>query len=843
VSDHDTRYPTQMRDFRYAFRTLRSAPFVNAVAILSLALGIGANAAIYSLFDQILLRPLPVAAPHELVTLNLPGPIQGNDSCNQSGCGDGIIWSYPMVRDLERTQNVLAGIAGYRVFGASIALGDEPAVGEGSWVTGGYFSTLGLRPAHGRLLQPSDNEPGANNMVAVIAHSFWMDRFGGKPDAIGQLLKINGRPYTIVGVAPEGFRGITLGSRPIVYVPMQSRVYVGSYKGLENRRDYWVYVFGRRKPGVSMEATKAGLDGVIAPILAGVEAPLQQGMSEPTMAKFKAKRVVLEPGYRGQTSMHREAKTPLTMLFAITAVVLLIACANIANLLLARGANRSTEMSVRLSLGASRQRLVKQLLVESLVLAMLGGLVSLLVARWTLSGIAALLTPDAIETLEFRVQIPVMLFAAALALATGFLFGLFPALHSTRPDLITSIRAGAGQIAGGRVAGRFRTGLAVAQIALSMTLLVSAGLFLKSLANVSRVDLGIRIDSVATFSVSPLRVGYDTLRAKVLYSRIEDELRAIPGVTAVSSSMVPLLSGDSWGNDVRVQGFECLPDTDCNARYNAPGAGYFTMIGARLLSGRDFQASDTYEASKVAIVNLAFAEKFKLGKGAVGKFMGRASGADSLRIQIVGLVPNVAYNDAKQKPQPVFYLPWMQQGVVGQMYFYARTRLPTQQLIAAIPPMMKRIDASLPVQELKTMPQQLKENVFLDRMISVLSASFALLATLLAAVGLYGVLAYSVSQRTREIGVRMALGADGGRVQRMVLRQVGVMVVMGATIGVLGAYAVGRAAQSLLFGLQGHDPVVFVSAVLLLSAVAFGAGWLPARRASKTQPMMALRYD
>jgi predicted permease len=435
------------------------------------------------------------------------------------------------------------------------------------------------------------------------------------------------------------------------------------------------------------------------------------------------------------------------------------------------------------------------------------------------------------------------LFAAALALATGFLFGLFPALHSTRQDLIAMIRAGAGQIAGGAVAGRFRTGLAIVQIALSTTLLVSAGLFLKSLVNVSRVDLGIRVDSVATFSVSPLRVGYDTLRAKVLYSRIEDELRAIPGVTAVASSMVPLISGDSWGNDVRVQGFECLPDTDCNSRYNAAGAGYFTMLGTSLLAGRDFQASDTYEAGRVAVVNLAFAEKFKLGRDAVGKFMGRASGNDSLRIQIVGLVPNVAYNGAKQAPQPVFYLPWMQQGIVGQMYFYARTSLPTDQLIAAIPAMMKRIDATLPVQELKTMPQQVKENVFLDRMISVLSASFAVLATLLAAVGLYGVLAYSVSQRTREIGVRMALGADGGRVQGMVLRQVGWMVAVGATIGAAGAFALGRAAQSLLFGLQGHDPIVFVSAVLLLTAVAFGAGWVPARRASRTQPMMALRYD
>ena len=831
-----------MHDFRFAFRSLRASPVVNTVAILSLALGIGANAAIYSLFDQILARPLPVAAPRELVNLNLPGPIQGNDSCNQAGCGEGIIWSYPMFRDLERSR-VLAGVAGHRVFGASIAFGDQPTVGDGVWVTGGYFSTLGLRPALGRLLQPADNEPGANNMVAVIAHRFWMDRFGGKADVIGQRLELNGRSFTIVGVAPEGFEGTTLGSRPLVYVPMQSRVWVGDYKGLENRRDYWVYVFGRLEPGMSLEAAKAALDGVIAPILADIEAPLQRGMSQPTMAKFKGKRVVVTAGARGQSSMHREARTPLVILLAITGVVLLIACANIANLLLARGANRATEMGVRLSLGAPRSWLVRQLLVESLVLAMLGGLVSLLVAYLTLKGMAALLPADAGQTLEFRVQLPVMLFTAALALTTGFLFGLFPALQSTRPDLIRTIRAGAGQIAGGALAGRFRIGLAIAQIALSTTLLVSAGLFLKSLVNVSRIDLGIRIDSVVTFSVSPLRIGYDTLRAKVLYRRIEDELRAIPGVSSVTSSMVPLLSGDSWGNDVRVQGFQCLPDTDCNSRYNAPGAGYFTMIGAPMLSGRDFQASDTYDAPKVAIVNLAFAEKFKLGRDAVGKFMGRGGGGDSLAIQIVGLVPNIAYSDAKQKPRPVFYLPWMQQGIVGQMYFYARTRLPDAQLVAAIPAMMKRIDAALPVQELKTMPQQLKENVFLDRMISVLSTAFALLATLLATVGLYGVLAYSVSQRTREIGVRMALGADPGRVQRMVLRQVGAMVAVGAAIGTLGALALGRAAKSLLFGLEGHDPVVFVSAVLLLAMVALAAGWLPARRASRTHPMAALRYD
>ena len=832
-----------MRDLRYAFRTLLTTPFVNAVAILSLALGIGANAAIYSLFDQLLLRPLPVAAPDELVNLELPGPIQGSDSCNQSGCGNGIIWSYPMFRDLEREQSALAGIAGHRIFGASIALGDEPTVGEGIYVTGAYFSTLGLRPALGRLLQVRDNEPGADNMVAVISHHFWMDRFGGKPDALDQLLRLNGRAFTIVGVVPAGFEGNTLGARPLVYVPMQSRTYIGTYEGLENRRDYWVYVFGRRKQGMSMQATKAGLDGVIAPILADVEAPLQREMSAATMERFKAKRVVVTPGARGQSSMQGEAKVPLTMLFSITAVVLLIACANIANLLLARGASRATEMGVRLSLGATRGRLVRQLLVESLVLALLGGLVSLLVSRWTLQGIATLLPPNASTTLQFSVQVPVLLFAGSLAVMTGFVFGLFPALHSTRPDLISTIRAGAGNIAGGGIAGRFRTGLAVAQIALSTTLLISAGLFLKSLVNVSRVDLGIRIDSVATFSVAPLRVGYDTLRAKVLYARIEEELRALPGVTGVTSSLVPLLSGDSWGNDVRVQGFECLPDTDCNSRYTAVGAGYFTMIGVPMLAGRDVASYDQYDGARVGVVNLAFAEKFGLGRDAVGKFMGRAGGNDSLGIQIVGLAPDIAYNDVKREPQPVFYLPWMQQGVVGQMYFYARTRLPGDQLIAAIPQMMKRIDPTLPVQDLKTMTQQLRENVFLDRMISILSAGFALLATLLAAVGLYGVLAYSVSQRTREIGVRMALGADRRRVQGMVLRQVGVMIGIGATVGALGAFGLGRAAQSLLFGLEGHDPFVFATAVLLLAVVALGAGWIPARRASQTQPMRALRYD
>jgi predicted permease len=831
-----------MRDLRFAARSLLKTPFVTAVAVLSLALGIGANSAIFSIFDQILLRPLPVPAPDELVNLRLPGPIQGSDSCNQAGCGEGRIWSYPMFRDLEQKQDVLAGIAGYRSFGVSIALGDEPTTGDGVYVTGHYFRTLGLQPASGRLIVPDDNEPGKDNMVAVLSHRFWLDRFGGTPNATGQVLRVNGRSYTIVGVAPEGFEGTTAGTRPMLYVPMQSRVYLGNYKGLENRKDYWVYVMGRLKAGSTMAGAKAGLDRVIAPILADVEASLQT-MSAPTLGRFKAKRVELDPGARGQSSLQAEARTPLIMLFAITGVVLLIACANIANLLVARGANRATEMGVRLALGASRRRLVSQLLVESLVLAAMGGLASIFVAIWTLKGIASLLPPDASTTLTFAVQPSILGFAAALAIVTGLLFGLFPALHSTRTDLISTIRAGAGQIAGGQVAARFRTALVTLQVALSTALLVSAGLFLKSLVNVGRVDLGIDTGNVVSFSISPFRVGYDSLSSKVLYARIEDALRAQPGVTGVTSSMVPLLSGDSWGNDVAVQGFQCLPDTDCNSRWTAVGPNYFRMLGVPLQAGRDILASDLQGGARVAVVNRAFAEKFGLGQDVVGKFMSRNRTADSLDIQIVGLVPDIKYNDVKRAPQPVYYAPWMQQGIVGQMYFYSRTRLPSGQLMGNISAILKQIDPTLPVQDLKTLEQQVKENVSLDRMISILSAAFAMLATLLAAVGLYGVLAYSVAQRTREIGVRMALGANARAVRGMVLRQVGVITLIGATLGAMGAYGLGRAARSLLYGLEGHDPVVFALATLLLVAVALGAGWLPALRASRTEPMRALRYD
>ena len=831
-----------MRHLKLAFRTLFKTPFVTAVAVLSLALGIGANAAIFSMFDQMLLRPLPVSHPEQLVNLSSPGPKPGWQTCNQAGDCDHV-FSYPMFRDVEKGSQAVLSVVAHRGFGVNLSYKNEPVTGDGMFVSGSYFPTLGLTPALGRLLGPNDDDAIGSHFVTVLGYSYWQAHFGGDPGVIGQAVTVNGQSMEIVGVAPKGFDGTTMGTRPLVYVPITMRkiLSLGSPE-FDNRRAYWVYLFGRLKPGVTLEKAKAALNGVYHPILTDVEAALQENMSDATMAKFKSKEIAVAAGSMGQSSIHKEARTPLFMLFGITAIVLVIACANIANLLLARGAGRAMEMGVRLALGASRRQLLAQLMTESVLLAFMGGLASLMVAQWTLSLIASLLPPEAIATLRFELQPPVLLFTAAISLVTGILFGLFPALHSTRSDLVTSIRANAGSIQGHRGAARFRASLVTVQIALATGLLISAGLFLKSLVNVTHVELGVKVDQVVTFGISPERSGYDSTRSALLFDRVEQELKALPGVTAVTASLVPLLAGDNWGNDVDVQGFPSGPDVDNNSRFNEVGPGYFQTLGIKLLKGREFTESDRVGSGKVAVVNQTFAKKFKLNDDAVGKFMSNR-GPDSLNIQIVGVIEDAKYSEVKDTIPPVFYTPWRQDASVGFINFYVKTSLPPEQLLRTIPTLMKKIDPGLPLEGLKTMPQQIRENVFLDRMISILSSAFAVLATLLAAVGLYGVLAYTVAQRTREIGVRMALGADARRVRALVMRQVSVMLIVGSVIGIAAAVGLGRAASSLLYGLKGHDPVVFTLSVLVLMLVALGAGYLPARRASRVDPIQALRYE
>lgn len=833
-----------MINLRLAARTLARAPFVTLTAVASLALGIGANAAIYSLVDQLLLRPLPVRDPGQLVNLSAPGPKPGAQSCDLAGdCAH--TFSYPMFRDLERSQTAFTGIAAHKLFRANVSLGGQtPVSSQGVVVSGSYFQVLGLGAALGRLLTPDDDRNIGGHFVAVLGHDYWRSRLGSSTDVLNKPIVINGQTMTIVGVAPAGFEGTTVGARPDVYVPLTMYGQVQSdFDGFEkSRRYYWAYLFARLKPGETIEHAASSINAIYAPIIRDVEAPLQEGMSDQTKRQFLDRQIAIVPGGRGQSQMRLDTRAPLALLLATTGIVLLIACANIANLLLVRAADRSTEMAVRLSLGAGRGQLFAQLLTESVMLAVLGGLTSLLVAHWTLLGIAALLPADSTLPLHGGLRPSVVAFTSALSIGTGLLFGVLPAVHSTRSDLISTIRANSGRSHGARSAARFRAGLVTVQVALSMALLASAGLFIRSFANVSRVDLGMRVDNVVTFGVLPELNGYTPARSRVLFERLEEELRAMPGVTAVATSLVPILTGSNYGSGVSVQGFVRTPDTDVSARFNEISAGYFQAMGIPLLAGREFEPSDAIGGAKVAIVNEAFARKFNLGRDAVGKFMAQR-GDGPLDVQIVGLVKDAKYSEVKAEIPPQFFFPYRQDSTLGSLAFYVRTSQDPAPLLKALPMVVSRLDPDLPLENLKTLPQQISENVFLDRMIGMLAAAFAALATLLAAIGLYGVLAYTVAQRTREIGVRMALGAHAGQVRALVVRQVGWMVLVGGLIGIACALAIGRTVRSMLYGLQGWDPVVLAVSAALLSIVAGVAGYVPARRASRVDPIQALRYE
>jgi predicted permease len=834
-----------MRSLKFAIRTLFRTPFVTAIAIVSLALGIGATAGIFSVFHQVLLQSLAVRDPSALVNLSAPGPKPGFGSCGRAGDCE-VVFSYAMFRDLQKTQTVFTDIAAHVGFGANFAYEGQTSSGEGLLVSGSYFPVLELQPAVGRLLDASDDRVAGESRVVVLSYSYWSSRFGLDPAILDKQVIVNGQRLTIVGVAPKGFDGTTIGMRPAVFVPITMRSVLDVETGWSLRTDYWAYLFARLRPGVTIEAARASLGTQYHAIINDVEAPLQKDMSAQTMARFRAKPVLVAPGGRGQSSVPDEAKTPLRLLLGVTAFVLLIACANIANLLLARSAARAGEMAIRLSIGASRSRLIGQLLTESLVLAVLGGMAGLVVAHWTLVLVVSLLPPEVQHTITFSMSGAVVLFAIGLTFATGLLFGLFPALHSTRPDLVSALKNQAGQPSGATSAARVRVLLATSQIALAMMLLASSGFFVKSLLNISRVDLGFKIDHVVTFGLSPDLNGYSFDRTRLLFERLEKELRTAPGVTAVTLSTVPILAGNNRARDVAVQGFKASPDTDSNSRYNRVGPGYFSALGIPLIGGREFTDADTLNSAKVALVNQTFAKKFGLGNDAVGKSMGWAPGQgyrSKLDTTIVGVVEDAKYSEVKQKVPPQFFVPYRQDKEPGGMHVYVRTSGDVAQAASAITAVVKRLDPNLPIEAFETLPEQVRNNTFLDRMMTTLAAAFALLATLLAAVGLYGVLAYTVAQRTREIGLRMALGAAPDRVRGMVLRQVANMTLAGALVGVAGALGVGKAAQSILFQMTGADPVVLALSAVALALVALCAGFIPAHRASRVDPMRALKYE
>lgn len=829
-------------DFRYAARALSARPTFALIAILSLALGIGVNTAIFSLFHQAVLRPLPVADPDRLVNLSAPGIKVGSTSNNLAGRREDI-FSYPMFRDLERARpDALVGLAAHRAVQANLGSGGAMHGTHAMLVSGGYFDVMGLSPARGRLIAPHDDAAPGASRVAVLAHDYWRNRLGSDPAAVGGTVVVNGVSLTVVGVAPQGFSGTTFGLRPDVFAPISLRWVLdpNAEKDAGDRKSYWTYLFARLASGTSMAEAEAALNRPYSALVNDVEVPLHAELDATRLAEFRDKRVELAPGRRGQSSASANAAGPLQLLIAVAALVLLIACLNIANLLLARGASRAGEFALRASIGASRSRLVRQVLAEALLLALAGGLLSLPLAivvgsalvDWMPEGMGGSFAPG-LDPAALR-------FAALVAAGTVLLFGLFPALQLARASPIAALRGQSGQ-SSSRGGNRFRASLATVQVALSMTSLVLAGLFLQSLLNIASEDLGMDVDSLGVFAVAPERNGYAAERSSALFDRIEEQLAALPGVTHVASSMVPLLTRNEWSSSVRVEGYQGTPESP-SPFVDKVGTGFFETMDIGLLAGRDFVVADNASAPKVAIVNRAFAEYFGLGQNPIGARMGTGVG-DALDIEIVGMVSDSKYADVRARPQPTFFLPRRQGTPPGEMYFYVRSALAPEALLAQLPGVVSKIDPALPVEELGTVRQQIAETVVMERFVGLLSGGFAVLATLLAALGLYGVLSFTLSQRMREIGLRLALGAEPRRVGRMLLRQVVRMTVVGGVVGLVAAVFAGHAARSMLFGLEGHDPRVLAAATLLLTVVALCAGIVPARRAARTDPMIALRHD
>lgn len=831
-------------DLRNAMRGLLKQPQFALVAVLSLGLGIGVNTAIFSLFHQAVLQPLPVYEPERLINLSAPGLKRGSTSNNNAGRRDAI-FSYPMFRDLQTvpaTQQALTGIAAHRSFQTNISLDGETVSGTGMLVSGNYFAVLGLAPAAGRLLIESDDAQIGTGRVAVLGHAYWSNALGGDLDVLGRSIQVNGEALEIVGVAPEGFEGTTFGTRPQVFVPISSRWLLQPHARADHddRTSYWVYLFARMAPGIDAAQVRDALNVPYSALLREIELPLHQ-LDEIEREQFLARRIEVESGERGQSSVSLGARTPMLLLQAAAFLVLLVACLNIANLLMARGAARAGEFAVRASIGASRGRLLRQLLVEAAVLALFGAALSLPLASAAIQGLLGYLPGGIGASLSARLDGIALLFAGGLAFLTVMMFGLFPSLQVASVSTISALRGDSANSTATRAAGRFRAALATSQVAFSMAALALAGLFTQSLVNLGRVELGMQVEQIASFSVSPGRSGYTAEGSAAVFDRLESEIAGLPGVRSVALSMVPLMSGSDWGTNVSVEGYEPGPETT-DPFFNEVGEDYFATLGIPLLAGRSFSRLDSSGAARVAIINRGFAEHYGLGINPIGKRMATGRG-DDLDIEIVGLVADSKYSRVKEDDPIQFFLPRRQNPEIGEMTVYVRSHGEPEQLLAGLAKVAAGIDPNLPLDNLRTMPQTIAHNLAVDRFVGSLAAAFAVLATALAALGLYGVLSYTLSQRRREIGLRMALGAAPRRLAGMLMAQVGRFAGVGMLLGLLVAVALGHAAQSLLFGLEGHDPLVLLGAIAVLALVALATGWMPARRAAQMDPMLALRHD
>jgi predicted permease len=810
-----------------------------AVAVFSLSLGIGANTAIFTLIDQLLLRMLPVRDPQQLVLLTGRGSHYGSNN------GPNAI-SYPMYADFRDQNKVFQGMfcRSEMTFSLSFQGKTERVVGE--LVSGNFFPVLGVAAAAGRVFGPQDDLIQGANPYAVISYGYWVTRFGRDPGIIGQKLIINGYPITVIGVSQPGFHGVDPAREQEIRIPvtMAKQLESSDFSRLNDRRWRWIQAYGRLKPGETMEQAKAGLQPLFHQML---EMEVRQeafAKAAPlTKERFLKMWIDVLPAANGKSRTRETFSKPLLVLMSIVALVLLIACANVANLLVARAAARQKEIAIRLALGAGRGRIVSQLLVESLILSLTGGVIGVVLSIWIDQTLIAFLptgtTPLTISSVP---DARILSFALAVTLATGIIFGLAPALQATRPDVAGTLKDQAGAVAGGSVA--MRKTLVVAQVTLSLILLIAAGLFIRSLSNLQDLDPGFRTRNLMSFTVDPALNGYPKERSRQFYQKLYDGMNSTPGVQSASLAIMPVLMGYEWDSTVSVEGYSAKAGEWIDPHMNFVSPGHFKTLGVPILVGRDFDMRDDLNSMKVAIVNEKFAKRYLGGVNAIGRHIGMGGDPGTKTdITVIGVVRDTKYESMRDEMPFEMYRPYRQMEFVDGMYAYVRTDRNQEELFETMRRKVLELDPNVPVVEMRTLEKQTEMSLMTERLVASLSTAFALLATLLAGIGLYGVMAYTVARRTREIGIRMALGAFSGSVIWLVMREVLLLLAIGMGIGLPSAWALSRLVQTQLYGLTPNDPSTIGLAVAGIAAVASMAGFLPARKATQVDPMRALRWE
>ena len=834
------------QDVRYGLRTLGNHPGFTAIAILTLALGIGANTGIFSVLQQVLLQRLPVPHPEQLVLLYSPGPKSGHVSSDEVDGSESF--SYPMYKDLcdqAATPNgVFSGLAARASSAISLASRGQTERATADLISGNYFDVLLVHPALGRTLRSADTVAEGGNPVLMLGYGYWQKHFGGDPRVLNESVLVNNQAMTIVGVVQRDFDGVQPGRVPDVYIPITMKSIVApSENALNDHRNYWINLVGRLKPGMSRAQAMAGIAPTYHALLAS-ELPLNDHFNQQDKERFAAKKIILKDGARGRPQLENDTKPQLLALMALVILVLLIACSNVAALQTARGAARQKEIGVRLSLGASRWQIIRQLIVESSLLSLAGALLGLVIA----SGISSALVHyasanDVANGLSSSLSFPVLLFAGGMALLSGLFFGIAPAVRATRVELVSTLKEQSGGLSSGLTHAGLRKGLVMTQVALALLLVTAAGGFVRSLYNLKHVDLGLQPTSILQFSVAPSLNGYNQQRSLDFFQRLEDRIAALPGVRSLSGAEESLLSDSDRSSNVTVEGESPETAGGRDVMRNAVGIGHFSNLGIPLLQGREFTRQDAAAGPDVAIVNETMAKAFFPNGNALGRHMKFGGHSGALNLEIVGIVRDSHHMNVKEHPKAFVYIPYTQENNIGALTYYVRTSRDPAAMASAIRRTVEELDASLPVYEERTFEEQIDRQLSNDRLVALLATLFGGLAALLAAVGIYGLLAYSVTQRTREIGVRMALGASTQRVGNMILGEVAELVGTGVVIGLPMAYGLGRLINSLLYDVKVFELLGVVIALITLGIVAVAASYLPARRAARVDPMVALRYE